>query len=164
LHLNYHHLNDLGQYLLGEMEPDFLGESPQNGDQESDQESETFRKSPRTEIEGNPQKMESDSESETQSLKTESESENGVLSEINSEFSQIINSTQIIKQCLDNNHELLMSLSSYNTTTISFPFNGVNTDFNDIIDNFNQSSLQDIKEKGVLTFGESLIAFLENQE
>ncbi len=129
-----------------------------------------------TEIEGNPQKKESEtfrkslqkkeseSESETQSLKTESESENGVLSEINSEFSQIINSTQIIKQCLDNNHELLISLSSYNTTTISFSFNGVNTDFNDIIDNFNQSSLQDIKEKGVLTFGESLIAFLENQE
>ncbi len=115
-----------------------------------------------TEIEGNPQNgdQESDQESETQSL----ESENGVLSEINSEFSQIINSTQIIKQCLDNNHELLISLSSYNTTTISFSFNGVNTDFNDIIDNFNQSSLQDIKEKGVLTFGESLIAFLENQE
>jgi hypothetical protein len=151
LHLNYHHLNDLGQYLLGEMEMEIDG-NPQNGDQESDQESETFRKSL--------QKMKSDSESETQSL----ESENGVLSEINSEFSQIINSTQIIKQFLDNNHELLMSLSSYNTTTISFPFNGVNTDFNDIIHNFNQSSLQDIKEKRAITFGESLIAFLENQE
>ena len=116
------------------------------------------------ESEDNPQKTESESdqESETQSQESDQESENGVLSEINSEFSQIINSTQQIKQYLDNNHQHLLNLSRYTSKSIQLPFNGVTTDFNDIIDNLHQTSLQNIKNNGNMTFGELLIGFLEN--
>ena len=126
----------------------------------SETESETFRKSPQNE-ESEETRSLSDQESETQSLATESE-ENGVLSEINSEFFQIINSTQQIKQCLDNNHQHLLNLFRYTPKSIQLPFNGVTTDFNDIIDNLHQASLQNIKDNGIINFGELLIAFLEN--
>jgi tRNA A37 threonylcarbamoyltransferase TsaD len=82
------------------------------------------------------------------------------LSEINSQFSQIINSTINIKQCLDNNIEPLTKLSAYNTSNISFSFNGLVTDFSDIIEEFNQISLKNIEEFSNINFGELLINYL----
>ena len=132
--------------------------------------SETFAK---TESESDQEFCKSQSESENRSLESEtglesdqescnsqSESENGVLSEINSEFSQIINSTHNIKQCLDNNIESLIKLSAYNTSNISFIFNGLVTDFSDIIEHFNEISLKNIEEFSNINFGELLINYL----
>jgi hypothetical protein len=132
--------------------------------------SETFAK---TESESDQESCNSQSESENRSLESEtelesdqescnsqSESENGVLSEINSEFSQIINSTHNIKLCLDNNIESLTKLSAYNTSNISFIFNGLVTDFSDIIEEFNQISLKNIEEFSNINFGELLINYL----
>lgn len=130
--------------------------------------SETFIKSLETEIDVSlqceTQSLETESESETQSLETESDQEsgNGVLSEINSEFLQLLNSSQYIFEQLDTNSEILQRLTKYNSKSISFTYNGVTTDFNDIIDTIHQSSLENIKEHAHINFGELLIAFLEN--
>jgi hypothetical protein len=134
--------------------------------------SETFAK---TESESDQESCNSQCESENRSLESETElesesdqescnsqcnSENGVLSEINLEFSQIINSTHNIKLCLDNNIESLTKLSAYNTSNISFIFNGLVTDFSDIIEEFNQISLKNIEEFSNINFGELLINYL----
>jgi hypothetical protein len=136
--------------------------------------SETFRKTLKTESESDQESCKSQSESENRSLESEtesdqescnsqSESENRVLSEIDSEFSQIISSTNIIKQCLDNNIESLINLSAYNTSNISFTFNGLTTDFSDIIEDFHQKSLQNIQGLSNMNFGELLINYLNTQ-
>lgn len=133
--------------------------------------SETFSKSLKTEFEINPQNEESESEMESesdeiQSLETDLESEsdeNGVLSEINSDFFQIINSTQNICNCLNNNHIHLIILSKYNPKSIEYLYNDITTDFNDIIDIFHKQSLENIQTNAIINFGDLLINFLETQ-
>lgn len=132
--------------------------------------SETFRKTLKMESESDKKSCNLQSESENrsqesdqESYSSQSESENGVLSEINSEFSQIINSTYNIKECLDNNIESLTKLSAYNISDISFIFNGLITDFSDIIEHFHQTSLQNIQGLSNINFGELLINYLNTQ-